>query len=676
MVKSPSDVATLHIGSSGKSFKLKECAIPANPDGNLLDRLLAVRGVTDEERAIFLEPNFETGLHDPFLLKDMDKTVDRILRAIRDKEHILIYSDYDADGLPGASIFHDFFRTIAYPHVSFFQPDRHVDGFGVHAHILDEFLGKTADDAEAIDSSGFAVVPATLMITIDCGIADVEPVRLLSAKTTVPGREPLDIIITDHHLPGPVLPAAYAIVNPKRADCEYPEKMLCGAGVAYKIVCALVSQMEKDQAENKSDATLAAPFPSGYTKWLLDLVGIATMSDMVPLKGENRLLAYYGLLVLRKTRRPGIISLCRTNMLEPKNIVEDDIAFTIAPRINVASRLAHPKMAFDLLTSSSFDGAMRMAKDLNNINARRKTMVAQIMKQAHAKLREKARDNSLGKSLGNLPVIVIGNPDWKPPVLGLVATQIIKAYNKPTFVWGRDESGAYKGSARSIPQIDIVRLMYSVPDEVFINKGGHAQSGGFCVHPDHIFNFEEAMLEAYKKVYGGASDNAGGDADQTKLGHNVQVSPDDAPADAGICHEVDAIIDVNDINERTFSLIEKLSPYGVGNEKPLFAIKNFYIKNARLFGKTGEHLELEHGNAGAVDQDNYANGYGMGIGSVKAIQFFFADNKSDADSDTDAPAADPLEILRSNSHKALIGHIEKNQFRGANDIRIRLVDVV
>lgn len=697
MVKPPSGAATLHTGSSGKSFKLKECVIPANPDGDLLDRLLAVRGVTDEERTIFLEPNFETGLHDPFLLKDMDKTVDRILRAIRDKEHILIYSDYDADGLPGASIFHDFFRTIAYPHVSFFQPDRHVDGFGVHAHILDEYLGKTADGAEAVDSSGFPIATATLMITIDCGIADVKPVSELSARTNQPGRAPLDIIITDHHLPGPELPAAFAIVNPKRADCEYPEKMLCGAGVAYKIVCALVSQMEKGAAKSASNASaeqsddnaekqIANPiFPSGYTKWLLDLVGIATMSDMVPLKGENRLLAYYGLLVLRKTRRPGIISLCRTNMLEPKNIVEDDIAFTIAPRINVASRLAHPKMAFDLLTSSSFDAAMRMAKDLNNINARRKTMVAQIMKQAHAKLREKARDDSLGKSLANLSVIVIGNPDWKPPVLGLVATQIIKAYNKPTFVWGRDESGAYKGSARSTPQIDIVRLMYSVPDEVFINKGGHAQSGGFCVHPDHIFNFEEAMLEAYKKVYAGASDNADGDAAQTKLGHNVQVSTGDAPADsadpadatdAGICHEVDAIIDVNDINERTFALIEKLSPYGVGNEKPLFAIKNFHIKNARLFGKTGEHLELEHGNARAMDQDNYANGYGMGIGSVKAIQFFFADNKSDADSDADVPAVDPLEILRSNSHKALIGHIEKNQFRGANDIRIRLVDVV
>ena len=357
-------------------------------------------------------------------------------------------------------------------------------------------------------------------------------------------------------------------------------------------------------------------------------------------------------------------------MLEPKNIVEDDIAFTIAPRINVASRLAHPKMAFDLLTSSSFDEAMRMAKDLNNINARRKTMVAQIMKQAHAKMREKTQQQKAASAQADFPIIVIGNPDWKPPVLGLVATQIIKAYDKPTFVWGRDESGAYKGSARSMPQIDIVKLMYAVPDEIFINKGGHAQSGGFCVHPDHIFSFDEAMQKAYEKVYGTNVSDDG----CNELGRNVQVSTTNDPVSAGICHDVDAIISVNDINERTFSLIEKLSPYGVGNEKPLFAIKDFQIKNARLFGKTGEHLELEHGAAGSAD--NYANGYGMGRGSVKAIQFFYTEAKHGQDPASETASADPLESLRQNQHKAIIGHIEKNQFRGANDIRIRIVDIV
>jgi single-stranded-DNA-specific exonuclease len=608
-----------------KSYKLKSCPIDANPDGDLLERLLAVRGIGDAERDIFLKPDFETGLHDPFLLKDMDRTVERIIKAIHNKEHILIYSDYDADGLPGASIFHDFFKTISYPHVSFFQPDRHVDGFGVHAHLLDEYLGKVAEGVEVVDATGKKLAPATLMITIDCGISDVEPVRVLSENGL------LDVIVTDHHLPGPVLPAAYAIVNPKRADCEYPEKMLCGSGVAYKIVCALVSKMDN-------------AFPAGYTKWLLDLVGIATMSDMVPLRGENRLLAYYGLMVLRKTKRPGIISLCRSNMLEPRNIVEDDIAFTIAPRINVASRLAHPKMAFDLLTSGSFDEASRIAKDLNNINNRRKTMVAQIMKQAHAKVREMQSSK---------PILVIGNPDWKPPVLGLVATQLIKAYGKPTFVWGRDDSGSYKGSARSTANIDIVQLMYAVPDEVFINKGGHAQSGGFCVHPDHIFGFDEAMQKACEKVYGVV----------TKLSPNVTVPS--TTVETGMCHEVDAIIDVKDINAKMFSIIEKLAPYGVGNEKPLFAIKNFHIKNARLFGKTGEHLELEHS-----DWDS---------GQVKAIQFFYTEGttkKVGEVTSLDELKEDPLFALKQNTHKAIIGHIEKNQFRGASDIRVRIVDVV
>ncbi len=646
-----------------KAFKLKPNLIDANPDGDLLERMLAVRGIGDAERDIFLRPDFEAGLHDPFLLKDMDRTVDRIMRAIQAGEHILVYSDYDADGLPGASIFHDFFKTISYPHVSFFQPDRHVDGFGVHAHLLDEYLGKVADGAEAVDSTGKKIVPATLMITIDCGIADVEPVRILSESGS------LDVIVTDHHLPGPVLPAAYAIVNPKRADCEYPEKMLCGAGVVYKIVCALVSRMDN-------------AFPAGYTKWLLDLVGIATMSDMVPLRGENRLLAYYGLMVLRKTKRPGIISLCRTNMLEPRNIVEDDIAFTIAPRINVASRLAHPKMAFDLLTSGSFDDASRIAKDLNNINNRRKTMVAHIMKQAHAKVREKQADQYkdavakgerdvpiAGRVADRFPILVVGSPDWKPPVLGLVATQLIKAYGKPTFVWGRDDAGAYKGSARSTPDIDIVKLMYAVPNEVFINKGGHAQSGGFCVHPDHIFYFDRSMQDAYSSVYGSGAGSAN-DGTESATGQ-------------GICHEVDAIIDVRDVNARTFALIEKLSPYGVGNEKPLFAIRNFHIKNARLFGKTGEHLELEHGDMGSgSDGSGDSNGYGYGVsgsGSVKAIQFFYTEGKSgkaDAVSESDGLIQDPLLALKENKHTVIIGHIEKNQFRGASDIRVRIVDIV
>lgn len=349
-------------------------------------------------------------------------------------------------------------------------------------------------------------------------------------------------------------------------------------------------------------------------------------------------------------------------MLEPKNIVEDDIAFTIAPRINVASRLAHPRMAFDLLTATSFDGAMRIAKDLNNINNRRKTMVAQIMKQAHAKVRE--------SKLNQDPVLVIGNPDWKPPVLGLVATQLIKAYGRPTFVWGRDDSGAYKGSARSTPDIDIVQLMYTVPDEVFINKGGHAQSGGFCVHPDHIFDFDNAMQTAFAKIYGAKVETGinaeveGGDA-SNELGRNVQVSS----THGKVCHLVDAIISVNDINPRTFAMIEKLSPYGVGNEKPLFAITDFHIKNARLFGKTGEHLELEHG-----DWDN---------GQVKAIQFFYTEGSSKSGSkkpeditSLDDLKQDPLLALKQNTHKAIIGCIEKNQFRGANEIRLRIIDMV
>ncbi|MFM2383760.1 MAG: single-stranded-DNA-specific exonuclease, single-stranded-DNA-specific exonuclease [Candidatus Parcubacteria bacterium] len=579
---------------------------------NLLEHLLAIRGIEGEDRDIFLSPDFETNVHDPFLLKDMQKVVDRILSAIEAGEKILIYSDYDADGLPGAAIAHDFFTTLGYEHVAYITPDRHVDGFGVHSHIARTYI-----------EEGY-----TLIITIDCGIADSAVAAEI--KQLYPQ---VDIIISDHHLPGAVLPDVFAIINPKQADCMYPEKMLCGAAVMWKIVHAIILHMRE------TGHTSSAQFKNGYEKWLLDLAGMATLSDMVPLRGENRVLAYYGLIVLRKTKRPGLQALCTTNNLELYNIVEEDITFTLSPRINVASRLAEPKLAFNLLTAKNYDDAVLIAKELNQINTKRKTMVAQTVKQAMKLISEKYPDTS------KVPLLVLGNPDWKPPILGLVATHITKHIPKPVWVWGRSDDGVLKGSIRSVEGFDVVEIMSHTPSELFINKGGHAMSGGFAIDSDCIHNLEKELVCAYEKVHGVHEPLAHSSINEHGENQGEFYTEQGISQEIEKTYYIDAELQPVDIHSGTYGIISKLAPFGVDNEKPLFAITGVSIKGMKFFGKTKEHLEVDCGN-------------------FKAIQFF------------STYAEDQFEDMKKKAKVTLIGHIEKNQFRGATDIRLRLVDIV
>lgn len=574
-----------------------------NKGDNLLEHLLAVRGIDSvEAKEHFLSPDFELGIHDPFLLKDMQRVVDRIVQAVDTDEKILIYSDYDADGLPGSAIMHDFFNTIGYTNVSYITPDRHTDGFGLHAHIVSPFI-----------ESG-----TTLIMTIDCGIADFPVASELAQKYPM-----VDLIITDHHLPAAELPKAFAILNPKQIDCNYPEKMLCGAGVVWKLVSALVLHLKKTKH------TLSEKIKHGYEKWLLDLAGMATLSDMVPLRGENRIIAYYGLIVLRKTKRPGLRALCATNNLELYQIVEEDVTFTLSPRINVASRLADPKLALDVLTAREYDSAVILAKELNQINTKRKTMVAQTVKQAMKLIAEKY------PNIDDVPLLVLGNPDWKPPILGLVATHITKHIPKPVWVWGRSDDGILKGSIRSVSDIDVVHIMSFTKDELFVNKGGHAMSGGFSILQDKVFELEQSLVDAYTQAYGTLDNQGEKVLEQNNVENNLKTAT----------YLVDAELLPVDIHAETYKTVSKLAPFGVENEKPLFAIKDVIIKNITFFGKTKEHLQID-------------------CGHFKAIQFF---------STLTPEQCDQFKEKRS---VTLIGHIEKNQFRGASDIRIRVVDIV
>ncbi|MBX4209544.1 DHH family phosphoesterase, partial [Candidatus Parcubacteria bacterium] len=345
--------------------------------------LLSARGVkTREEAEAFLSPDYDLHTHDPFLMKDMDRAVERVYKAIKSGEKTVIFSDYDADGIPGAVILHDAFKKIGFANFENYIPHRHDEGFGLNKAAID----------------GFKESGATLMITIDCGIADIDEVA--HAKSLG-----IDAIVTDHHVPHDELPPAYAILNPKAAGCAYPEKMLCGSGVIFKFVQAL---FRKHGAE--------FGIKPDWEKWFLDMVGIATLSDMVPLTGENRTFAYYGLQVLKKTKRPGLSRLFEKLRVKREHISEDDIGFTITPRINAASRMGEPSAAFDLLSTDDEAKADAYADALEHVNNERKGTVAALVKEVKKILAE--------RNVEEKRVIVLGNPLWRPSLLGLVANSL------------------------------------------------------------------------------------------------------------------------------------------------------------------------------------------------------------------------------------------------------------
>ncbi len=558
----------------------------------LLKVLLWNRGIkTKEEADKFLQPDYERDLFDPFLLPDMALAVERILRAIEKKEKIVIFSDYDADGIPGGVILHDFFERIGHINFANYIPHRHLEGFGLNHEAILKFKEDKVN----------------LIITVDCGIADVAEAK--RAKD-----HGIDVIITDHHEPGKFLPDAVAVIDAKRVDSKYPFKDLCGAGVAFKLVQALLQKKNFDMKE-------------GIEKWFLDMVGIATLSDMVPLVGENRALGYYGLKVLRKSPRVGLLKLLSLLKIEQKNITEDDIGFSISPRINAASRMGDPEDAFKLFVAKTDEEADILARHLDHINNERKGVVAGIVKEARKIMRERYAVNPLAKpqdeEASEKRVIVIGNPEWKPSLLGLVANSLVDDHARPVFLWGRDGGNILKGSCRGDGCTSVIDLMAEVEAGIFEDFGGHNMSGGFSVVQEKVHLLEEKLQIAYEKVI-----------------IKGEIKVEEIIADAKISFD--------DVNNENYRLIEKLTPYGVGNPKPLFLFEKAIIENVKMFGKEANHLELVFKNSRGRD--------------VKAIGFFTKD--------TDYGPA-----LKAGNTINLLANFEKSTFRGFAELRLRIVDI-
>jgi len=559
----------------------------------LMRSLLFYRGITTKEEAEkFLNPNYETDLPDPFLMKDMDKAVERILQVVKNDERILIYSDYDADGIPAAVVMHDFFKLIGYENFEIYIPHRHTEGFGLHLEAIDTFVEKGIK----------------LLITLDCGIGDWEEVS--HAKNLG-----IDVIITDHHLPGEKLPQAFAIVNPKQIDCQYPFEMLCGSGVAFKLVQALIKRLPEETRFVAASGSRVSP-PSGQEKWLLDMVGLATLSDMVPLTGENRALAHFGLKVLRKSRRPGFQKLLSLMRVNQRFLTEDDVGFMITPRINAASRMGIPIDAFHLLSTDSETKGDELARHLDRINNERKGLVASTVKEIKKILGER-ESHFLERK-----VIVMGNPSWRPALLGLAANTIAEEYKKPVFLWGREDGRDIKGSCRSDGSAHLVKLMEQVKDH-FIEYGGHKFSGGFSIASDKIHTFEEALHEA-----------------AVTLNHETQQQEP-------LC--VDAKISLDEVTWKLQEMLDRLAPFGIGNPKPLFMFENVKPQDVKMFGKTQEHLELSFLNSKNK--------------KVRAIGFFMKPEDF---------SSQPKKELSMN----LVATVEKSYFGAAPELRLRIVDIL
>lgn len=541
----------------------------------LMNQLLSLRGVdTTEAAKIWLEPDYDTQLHSPLLLNQMTEACERLELAMKNNERIAVFSDYDCDGIPGAVVLHDFFKAIKYNNFQNYIPHRHYEGFGLSNEAIDKLK---VDDVKVI-------------ITIDCGTTNIEEVAY--AK-----KQGIDVIVTDHHEPEETLPEAVAVVNPKLGD--YPFDGLCGAAVAFKLSQAMLERNDYGVAK-------------GQEKWWLDMVGVATIADMVPLVDENRVLATYGLKVLRKSRRPGLQKLLKKAGANQNYLTEDDIGFTIGPRVNAASRMDTPEDAFYMLAETDVVKAGERVDHLEKLNKERKTAVALMTKEVHKRM----------KKMDAIPsVIVMGSPEWRPSLVGLTAGKLSEEFGRPAFVWGTDGNGVYKGSCRSGGGVSVLKLMQTTAD-IFSEYGGHHVAGGFSVKDEDIFTFGEKLVQAM----------------------------DDLGAEAIVKEEVviDAVIKLDEVNQLLVQQLDKLAPFGMDNPKPLFAFENIISNSVELFGKTKEHTKIT---------------FHTEYGKLESIAFFKTPEQFTKEPKPDVPFT-------------MLGHVEQSYFMGRRQLRIRIVDIL
>ncbi|MBE2221395.1 MAG: single-stranded-DNA-specific exonuclease RecJ [Anaerolineae bacterium] len=481
-------------------------------------QVLYNRGIIDPAHVqAFLEKRYLESTN-PFLLADMDKAVARIQQAIENEENVVVYGDFDADGVTSTVLLTQALRGLGMmtQQVRPYIPDRVDEGYGLNK----EALTKIKEEFEA-----------DLVISVDCGIRSV-------AEVVHANEIGLDMIITDHHSLGPELPPATAVINPKRPESTYPETMLAGVGIAYKLAQALCQTMPERVAFDLAD--------------LLDLVAIGTVADLAPLLGENRLLVAEGLTVLNNARRPGVMSLSRIARLTPGQMSAESIAFGLGPRINAAGRLAHAYDAARLLAVNNTIQADQYASRLDQLNRERQRITADLSAKAEAMVTPDA------------PILIAADTDFISGVVGLVASRLADTHYRPAIVIEKGEEES-RGSCRSIPEFHITEALDEVAD-LLVRHGGHAQAAGFTVTNENLDEFIATITAIAEEKLSG-----------------LELHP---------TITVDAQIDLTDIDWALYESLEPLEPTGYANPTPVFMSRNVEVRSHRLVGQDGTHLQM------------------------------------------------------------------------------------
>lgn len=488
-------------------------------------QVLINRGLTDDLKAKrFLYPTL-TNLHDPFLMADMERSVERVMRAIASKESILIYGDYDADGATSTALMVRFFKNIGVD-VHYYIPHRIDEGYGMHK-----------DAMGPIKKLG-----TKLIITVDNGSSAHEEIEYANELG-------IDVIVTDHHEIQGELPKAYAVINPKRSDCNFPFKELAGVGVAFNLLMALRQRLrETGFFKDKEEPRL---------KDLLDLVAIGTVADVVPLIDENRVFVKFGIEEIKKSSNKGITALKIVSGLEtPSQINAMTIAFRLAPRINAAGRIGDQHIGVRLLMTENAEEALELAHELNDLNVKRQAIEAAILKQAEAMIKA---DKGLESSLA----VVLYSDTWHIGVLGIVASRIAETYKKPAVIIGI-HNGVARGSARGIGDYNIVEAL-SKASRNLKGFGGHRHAAGLNVDIDKIEAFKKDLIAIANKTVTDA-DRAG------KMPIDAQIEP-------------------GDVTEQLIKELELLEPFGRGNPEPVFSLKELRVSDSKIVAE--KHLKLK-----------------------------------------------------------------------------------
>ena len=539
-----------------------------------LASLMVQRGIsTPGEATAFFEPDLSF-LHDPFLMKDMSIAVERISAAIKKNEKILVYGDYDVDGTTAVALMYSFLKD-QYSNVEYYIPDRYKEGYGVSLQGID-FAYQTG---------------CKLVITLDCGIKAVEKVKYARSKG-------LDVIICDHHYPGDEIPRAVAVLDPKQPSCSYPYKELSGCGVGFKLVHAY---------------SRVHGIPFDRIAHYLDLVAVSIASDIVPLTGENRVLAYFGLKRLNESPRTGLKEIIREAEVS-KTLSIEDVVFKIGPRINAAGRMETGSKAVELLVSQDTKLATGISKEINNFNIERRSVDRVITTEAMRMISEDQRTV-------NSRTTVLYNPSWKKGVIGIVASRLIETYYRPTVIL-TESNGFATGSARSVQGYDLYQAIEACSD-LLESFGGHMFAAGLTLRKENIKPF----MERFEQFV------------------NSTITEDQLVPRIFI----DTELSFSEINENFFSIMSKFQPFGPENMSPVFVSKNvFDAGSGRMVGSSGEHLKLD------LCQES------SGQKIFSAIAFGQADHFEHL------KGGNPIDICYS---------IEMNEFRGNRNLQLNIKDI-